>query len=110
MSNSKNNCCINIVKEDLSSFELSRFLKVLSDLNRLRIINLLKKGELCVCKIYKALTLSQNLVSHHLSKLKEIEIIAERRDGNFIYYKLNKNNISKYNKLYKKLIGGKDES
>lgn len=101
----KNKCCINIAKEDFESFELSRFLKVMSDLNRLRIVNLLKGDELCVCKIYKALTLPQNLVSHHLSRLKEMKIINERRSGNFILYKLNKTNLDKYNKLYKKIIG-----
>jgi ArsR family transcriptional regulator len=105
MIKNKDKCCIGKMKEDLDVLRISRLFKVLSDLNRLRIVSLLKDGELCVCEIYKALALSQNLVSHHLSKLKEVEIIDERRDGNFILYKLNKINLDKYSVLYKKLIG-----
>ena len=105
MKKVKNKCCIGTMRDELNILELLQLFKVLSDLNSLRIINLLKNGELCVCEIYKALALSQNLVSHHLSKLREIEIIDERRDRNFILYKLNKTNLDKYNKLYKKLLG-----
>jgi ArsR family transcriptional regulator len=43
--------------------------------------------ELCVCDIYKALDLPQNLVSYHLSKLKEAGFLESRRDGVKVIYK-----------------------
>lgn len=105
MKKLKSKCCIENMREELTQFELLPFFKVLADLNRLRIISFLKEGEFCVCEIYKALALPQNLVSHHLAQLKEIKIIDERKEGSFIYYKLNKESLDRYNKLYKKLIG-----
>ena len=47
-----------------------RIFKALADTNRLKIIKLLKEGELCVCELTAVLTTSQSTVSHHLSVLK----------------------------------------
>jgi len=76
-------------------------LKALADENRLRIVTLLSRGSLCVCEIEKDLKLSQNLVSHHLSVLKEVGIVEDCRCGKNKYYSLNKETM---NLLTKKLI------
>ena len=67
---------------------LEQYFKALADNNRLRIINLLLHGELCVCDIQYVLENSQPNVSRHLSYLKNSGIVTDRRDGYRIYYRL----------------------
>ena len=64
------------------------FLKLIADPNRLRILALLARGERCVCHIEAALALPQNLVSHHLSVLKRAGLVLDRREGRWVYYRL----------------------
>jgi ArsR family transcriptional regulator len=69
--------------------ELVTIFKALSDETRLRIIKLLEQGELCVCDIVAALDMVQPKVSFHLSALKEAGIIKDRKQGRWIHYSLN---------------------
>jgi DNA-binding transcriptional ArsR family regulator len=62
--------------------------KAMSDPCRLRILLLLKEGELCVCEIMVALDRPQSTTSHHLSILKEEGLIRERKDGKWSRYRL----------------------
>jgi len=66
------------------------FLKAIADENRFKIIIFLKGGEKCVCEIWKEFDLQQNLTSHHLKVLKDNKVLLGRRDGQKIFYKLNK--------------------
>lgn len=68
--------------------DLEQYFKALGDNNRLRIINLLLHGELCVCDIQYVLENSQPHVSRHLAYLKNSGMVADRRDGYRIYYRL----------------------
>lgn len=70
---------------------MEKIFKALSDTNRLRIINLLWDGELCVCKIEEILGLSQTNVSRHLNKLASIGIVASRKEAQWVYYRINSN-------------------
>lgn len=65
-----------------------KIFKALADINRLKIINLLKEGELCACELTIALPNSQSTVSHHLSVLKNAGLIKERKDGKWSYFRL----------------------
>jgi ArsR family transcriptional regulator len=67
---------------------LEQYFKALGDNNRLRIINLLLHGELCVCDIQYVLENSQPNVSRHLAYLKNSGMVLDRRDGYRIYYRL----------------------
>lgn len=62
--------------------------KAAADPCRLRILKLLKEGELCVCEIMTALSKPQSSTSHHLSILRETGLVKERRDGKWSYYRL----------------------
>ncbi len=62
--------------------------KAAADPCRLRIVKLLKEGELCVCEIMTALSKPQSTTSHHLSILREAGLVKERRDGKWSYYRL----------------------
>ncbi len=68
--------------------ELEQYFKALSDTNRLRILNLLLHGELCVCDIQYVLQATQPNVSRHLSYLKNSGLVLDRRDGYRIFYRL----------------------
>jgi ArsR family transcriptional regulator len=68
--------------------ELEQYFKALGDNTRLRIINLLLHGELCVCDIQYVLENSQPNVSRHLSYLKNSGMVLDRRDGYRMYYRL----------------------
>lgn len=67
---------------------LANGFKALADLNRLRLLNLLKNGELCVCDLMAALEMPQSTVSRHLSYLKKEKWVSGRRGGKWMYYKL----------------------
>jgi ArsR family transcriptional regulator len=68
--------------------ELEQVFKGLADQNRLRILNLLLHGELCVCDIQFVLASSQPNVSRHLTYLKNAGLVLDRREGTRIYYRL----------------------
>ena len=68
---------------------MAKQLKAVSDLNRLKLLACLKKGELCACDFVSVLQVSQPAVSQQLKKLKEAEIIVERPAGTWKHYRLN---------------------
>lgn len=71
------------------------FHKVMGDKTRIRIISLLKAGPLHGQAIAGKLGLRPPTISHHLAKLKEIDIVYQRRDKNTIYFYLNKDKLRK---------------
>jgi ArsR family transcriptional regulator, arsenate/arsenite/antimonite-responsive transcriptional repressor len=78
-------------------------LKALSETNRLKIVELLTSGPLCVCEIEAKLEIPQNLVSHHLSVLKKARVINNCRCGKNNYYSLNKAALNEIAKQISKL-------
>jgi len=76
--------------------ELVEILKVLGDENRIRILNLLKNGELCVCEMESILQLNQSNVSRHLTRLSSSKLIKSYKKAQFVYYKINEETISNY--------------
>lgn len=68
----------------------SKYFKAFSDRSRLRILQLLSSKEMTVNEIVKAVHLSQPTVSRHLAILRDAGIAIDRRDGQRIYYSLNK--------------------
>jgi len=67
---------------------VSRLFKALGDETRLRIVALLSHGELCVCHLHEALGLSQPNISRQLSVLRAAGIVADRREGKWVHYRL----------------------
>lgn len=64
--------------------------KLLADETRLRILMLLlDKRELCVCELTHALEQPQPKISRHLGVLRNGGLLQDRRDGQWVYYKLN---------------------
>lgn len=62
--------------------------KALADDTRLRILNLLRQRETCVCEIVDVLGVCQSKVSRHLATLKHASLVTCRREGPWVYYSL----------------------
>lgn len=77
--------------------ELIQMLKALSDETRLRILNILRDGPLCVCEIEAILEISQSNASRHLSKLTNANLVNYYKEAKFIYYKLDDETLNEYN-------------
>ena len=62
--------------------------RAFSDRTRLRILNLLKGGETCVCDLVEVLGVPQPKVSRHLAYLRRARLVAARKQGLWRYYTL----------------------
>ncbi|MDP2956420.1 MAG: metalloregulator ArsR/SmtB family transcription factor [Longimicrobiales bacterium] len=62
--------------------------QALADENRLRILEVLRDGEHCVCELQSSLALAQSLLSHHLRALREAGLVRDRREGRWVHYAL----------------------
>ena len=80
---------------------LSKKFSALSDDNRQKILDLLKKGELSVSEIGEKLQVTLATTSHHLDILKRNDLISSRRQGQQILYSLN---LSVIEELQKEII------
>ncbi|MGV8905880.1 MAG: ArsR/SmtB family transcription factor [Acetobacterium sp.] len=63
-------------------------IKILSDTNRLRILNLLYGRELCVCELEYLLGISQSNLSKHLRLMSGSGFVESRRENKFAYYRI----------------------
>ncbi len=68
---------------------LMKIFKALSDKNRVRILLMLTRKQLCVCEIQDILKVTVSTVSKHLSILKDVGFILDEKDGKWVNYKLN---------------------
>lgn len=84
--------------------QVSKFLKLVSDDNRLRILLTLGEGTMNVTDIHSNLKLPQNLTSHHISKLKSLELLNEKREGTFRHYSVNVKKLKELNKEFRELL------
>lgn len=84
-----------------------KLLKALSDETRLRILDFLRNGEKCVCKIIPFTGKSQPTVSMHLRVLKEAGLLKERKDGNRVFYSVADSRTFKLIEIARKIDGGK---
>ena len=74
-------------KENIFDAEL--FFAALADKTRLRLLNLMRDGEVCVCFFAGALGTNNPKISRHLAYLKRAGLVKARRDGKWMHYRLN---------------------
>lgn len=74
--------------EDGRLDSLETVFKALADRTRLRIIGLLVNGEICVCHIHDSLGIPQPMASRHLAYLRRAGLVATRKDGLWVHYRL----------------------
>lgn len=79
--------------------ENAKIFKVISDPNRLKIIDILSCGEICACEILEHFDFTQPTLSHHMKVLEESGLINVRKDGVWNYYSLNMISCNKVIKM-----------
>lgn len=79
-------------------------LKALADETRLKIVDMLSKGDLCACKILEHFSITQPTLSYHMRILCESEIVTGIRDGAWMRYSLNKAVLKSMNELIAHLL------
>jgi len=65
-----------------------RLFKALADPTRIRLLNLLAQGELCVCDLMSVLRMGQSRISRHLAYLKRSGLVLDDKRGLWRYYRL----------------------
>ena len=75
-------------KEPMTTDDLTQIFKSLAHPTRLAILDLLRVEEQCVCHIEAVLGQRQAYISQHLMVLREAGLVADRRDGSRIYYRV----------------------
>lgn len=91
--------------------EIAAICKAMSDINRLRIIEMLIQGEKCGCNLLDELQVTQPTLSHHMKVLSDCGLVISKKDGKWQHYSINRNKFKEYNeyittccgKEYKKL-------
>jgi len=73
--------------------EYAQFFKVLSDPNRLMIIDMLSCGELCACVILEKFNITQPTLSHHMKSLCDSGLVVGRKEGRWMYYSLSEKTV-----------------
>lgn len=67
---------------------LATLFAALSDATRLRLLNLMADGEVCVCFFVEVLDAPQPTISRHLAYLRKAGLVADRREGKWIHYRI----------------------
>jgi ArsR family transcriptional regulator len=76
------------MKTSHSGPDMETLLRALGERVRLRILHLIGDTELCVCFFVQALQLPQPTISRHLAYLRKAEMVAARRDGLWMHYRV----------------------
>jgi ArsR family transcriptional regulator, arsenate/arsenite/antimonite-responsive transcriptional repressor len=71
-------------------FDVELFFAALADKTRLRLLNLMRDGEVCVCLFAETLKTNNPKISRHLAYLKRANLVSGRREGKWMHYRINK--------------------
>lgn len=82
-------CCSTTPEPKVRDLEaLTRVYAALADPTRLRILALLREGEVCVCHLHAGLDVPQPTASRHLAYLRKAGLVEARRDGIWMHYRM----------------------
>lgn len=79
-------CLVHMATE--RSFDSEVFFAALADRTRLRLLNLMRNGEVCVCFFAETLDTNNPKISRHLAYLRRASLVTGRRDGKWIHYRI----------------------
>jgi ArsR family transcriptional regulator len=74
--------------------DVIEYFKILSEENRVEIVELLLKGETCGCTLIDKLSISQPTLSYHLKAITKSGLAIAKRDGNWIKHYIDKDKIN----------------
>ena len=76
------------MKRSPKQYDLALLFAALSDRTRLRLLNLMDGREVCVCYFVEILEQSQPKISRHLAYLRRAGVVAGRREGKWVHYRI----------------------
>lgn len=76
------------------------YMKALSDETRVKIFSMISQGELCACKILEEFNITQPTLSYHMKILCESGLIDSRKDGIWMKYTINNNNLMNFKNFF----------
>ena len=69
--------------------------KAFCDESRIRILQILKDGEKCACRLLEALNITQPTLSHHMKTLLDSGVVNGRKEGKWMYYSISEEGLKK---------------
>lgn len=88
---------------------LQQTMKALSDPTRRKILELLKKGPMSAGDLGKQFNMTGATLSHHLSVLKNAQLVNDEKKGTYIYYEINTSVMEDILSWVSGILGGSDE-
>jgi ArsR family transcriptional regulator len=86
------------------SVKLDELFSALADRTRLRLLNLMRDGEVCVCFFAETLGTNNPKISRHLAYLKRVGLVKGRRDGKWMHYSISRPNDPKAGDIFDSLM------
>lgn len=84
--------------------ENAKIFKAFCDENRLRILELLRSGEKCACKLLEELHISQSTLSHHMKLLCDAGVVQGKKEGKWVHYSIDTQGAEKAVELLKEQL------
>ncbi len=89
-----------VTRLDRDYAQYALFMKALADETRVKIFDMLSKGELCACNILEDFDITQPTLSYHMKILSKSGLVDSRRDGVWMKYSINKDGLDLLKNLF----------
>jgi DNA-binding transcriptional ArsR family regulator len=90
--------------------KIALIFKAFCDENRVRILELLKTGEKCACKLLEEINVTQPTLSHHMKILCDAQIVTGRKEGKWTHYSISEEGLNQAKGYLESLYAGNRES
>lgn len=87
-----------------NNIRIASMFKAFCDENRLQILDLLRDGERCACRILEEMQITQPTLSHHMKILCDSGVVVGRKEGKWMHYSISKNGLENVMKYLKELM------
>ena len=92
----------------MDTVKMADIFKALSDENRIRILQLLRQGERCACRLLEEMKISQPTLSHHMKILCDAGVVEGRKEGKWTHYKISNDGRNNALKLLEEITDFKN--
>lgn len=89
----------------MEAADIALICRALGDPTRVRIVQMLMKGEKCACKLLSQLEIRQPTLSHHMKILCDAGLVEVRREGKWSHYSLNEQTLTEFKEFIEMLTG-----
>ncbi len=95
----------------MNTIDIALLCRALGDANRLQIVELLSRGEMCACRLLERFEITQPTLSHHMRILCESGLVSSRSEGKWRHYSLDREALAAFSKYIEGLgsPSGEDE-